>query len=356
MRLLITLLSLLSIALFSGCETERVEAKDRMLGKEKRVTFQIDRISRSTKKYASPTPVKYFIKGWRKVKNGWNPVFGGETPESMELLDSRFVKSISLLYGYHYKLEVIGVDRHGKVIYNNPDILFKVDERDTINISLYRSYSEIYALDIYDLKTELHDDNRSFSFEPRIVFPFSEIDDFEISLERVFSGEIEFEETIEADNLSSEYSYKVKKGSDIEIKEENSSLNRFLFSVNSPYMDISNYGELFSIKTKVDENGESIVEAEEISLVNNFYIQQSSETVEIAIFFPQLEGIKVSIDISDVEPVEESLSVAIFRFSPFEVPNGKFRFRLRGELDSGSEFTKTHFAYFNNYIDEEPQQ
>jgi hypothetical protein len=336
---------ILLLLLFSACQTETISAKDKMLGKEKDFSIVVKSMLRTSKSLVQPIATQYKIKIWEKQLDGnWVIKYGASKFRDMDFLDDYFQISLPLVYGNYYKASIIGFDKYGKEVSANPNIYFRADVSNKIEVSLYRLNGRIYSLDIMNFNPILF--GESFTMKPKIIFPFSDIEkDFSISLTRVYSNTEEFFVNINKYNLDV-YTADVEFDKYFSINS-NSEENVFLFEALSPYDDISSYGELFSVQKQIDENGTATLQIQPIDLMKDYSIKQTPEEIEITIFFQNLEGVDIFVDGSRVEAVEESEEKAIFRFSPLEFPDKQFDFRLRGELQSG----KSYLSYYSIYLD-----
>jgi hypothetical protein len=262
----------------------------------------------------------------------------------MDFSGSKFFKNLKMMYGYKHKIKVRGYDLDGNKVFESPETLFTVDEQNTITVDLYQTYGVIYALEVINFNLIKGEDiiennitKTPFSVSPQIVFPFNDMpesDTFDVSLSRVSDGEIIFQDIIMSEHLQKSHIFQTNSDRtegyvehrNIDSNFSDYSNDTFLFSVKSPYSDISSYGNLFTVIDGI--NG-----VLRIPLLKDFSITQNSSTVEITLYLEDIEGIDIDMIDSNYEwssTVENSYT---FNFSKDEVlESSQLDFTIEGVI------------------------
>jgi hypothetical protein len=337
--------------IFSACDSgmnqyfdsDEITATDKMLGEEKSVTIEIGRIGRTAMKNAVPVPVSYKIDAWRNTVDGWTNL--SDTTEDMELNNNKFSKDLTMIYGHEYKIKLYGYDLQGNQVFESPETLFRVDEKNKIVIDLYQTYGVVYALEVLNFNLVKDEDivennitKTPFSISPQIVFPFNEMpeeDEFLISLNRVSDGEAVFEDSVQSSDLRESNIFQVNQSASkgyIEHKNIDSnfsdySSDTFIFSIDSPYSDISSYGTLFTISDGITSG------VLKISLLKDYSINQTSSEVKISLYLESIEGLDVALADSNYDWTLTDDGAYSFTFSKNELlSTNSLNFTIEGMI------------------------
>jgi hypothetical protein len=297
-------ISFLAILIFfSGCN-EAITGTDNDLNKPKNFKFEINDLSRSSKALAVEPPETYLISFWQETANGWSFVKDNndsaniEEPSNMELKDNKFVKEQVLTYGYKYKASVSAVGTDGTVLFSNPNFVFKAGSDSNYQIPLFRTNSYIFAVKILNFNPKISEDNTSFNLAPKLILPFSNIDDLSLSVNKIeTSGLTEVFATpkLEESGFLSPYVYQFEINQNINIST-NPQDNKFIFKMMSNYDDVSSYGKIFYVYPTTDENGTTTVELNVVDFVSDYEITQTSDSLTLTLELESFSGFVTTLN------------------------------------------------------------